>query len=56
MFVFNIKAVKVDREAAVKACNKSVLDDDIATAVNLNVLNLDPIMKMCVDDYMVCMW
>jgi hypothetical protein len=48
-----LKAIKVSREEAVKVCNQNILDDDIKTANNLKMVNLDPIMDMCVKDYMV---
>jgi hypothetical protein len=48
-----LKAVKVSRGEAVKVCNQNILDDDIRTANNLKMVNLDPIMDMCVKDYMV---
>ncbi len=43
----------MSREEAVKVCNQNILDDDIKTANNLKMVNLDPIMDMCVKDYMV---
>ncbi len=43
----------MSRGEAVKVCNQNILDDDIRTANNLKMVNLDPIMDMCVKDYMV---